>query len=127
MKTIDVGTLDVAETQFGPAYVWLSSRFNLIGCLQAESDVVGQCEDAESWIGLDRSMTENFSVEGGTHLDVGDVEDDAVGNEGRHGDAPETLMGIQGGRTASRLESIGDTLCHVRARMSRCVLTAYCP
>ena len=72
-------------------------------------------------------MTENFTVEGGTRLDVGDVEDDTVGNEGRHGDAPETLMGIQGGRTASRLESIGDTLCHVRARMSRCVPTAYCP
>ena len=33
VKTIDVGTLDVAETQLGPAYVWLSSRFNLVGRL----------------------------------------------------------------------------------------------
>ena len=72
-------------------------------------------------------MTENSAVEGGARLDVGDVEDDAVGNKGRHGDAPETLTAIPGGWTTSRLETIGATLCHVRARMSWCVLTAYFP
>ena len=33
VKTIDVGTLDIAETQFSPAYVWFGSGFNLIGRL----------------------------------------------------------------------------------------------